>query len=824
MNRKIILGILALSAGLLQAENRSFDEAQAIAREFLGQKAGQPVEFSTMRRAARNGAQVDASTQSFYAFNDVANDAFVVVSGTTLTRPVLAYGAGQLPTDIDDSLPEGLRWWLDAIGRRTAFLEQNPEAAETEAQIKATTQAVAPLLEGIAWDQTDAYALQTPTIGNQHCPTGCVATAMGQIFRYYRQPTVGFGEHSYTWEYKTSGTSYKKDLSVNYAEQTYDYSLMPLTFNRNYQGTSAEQNEVSKLLYHCGVAVNMYYASDGSGTTSPFLDRAFVENFGFNSRTVCITREGYSYDEWISIMQGELREGRPVLYTGRSFIEEDSGHAFVLEGLDAEGRYYVNWGWNGNFNGYYDIAVLNPDGVGAGAMRMEDGFCEDQNALVNISPNEGVGTYRTTLIFPYSGTFTSSKSSATKGSSINLTVRSIYNFSGMKIEGDCGIVIMQQGNVINRSSLKSISIAGVKENGSISGINLSGPYTIPSSLSDGTYQAYLYFQPKNSDDWDIIHIARTTDENYLQFDVSGNNVSISRPKVDRNIEVSQWSFDTQTVATRTEQITVRVTNRSNETINGEFSVQFTAPSKKGDRIYEYNCHTIAPGESADIPFIYRFTEAGQWTAALYFRPWNVSATSSQAIGEKQTFNVETDLQGGATFILHDVLSITSSDNEGRIYRNSSVTATLKASNHGSDYEGTFAIWFYTKNSNPTTLTPVAKYEGPAAVAGDGLTHTVTLDFQLDFNTLTKNVSYYARPYYFNGTDWQILDPNIYTKVNIYGQDDPSAGIEAVTVDEPSFDLRNAQVFNVLGKPIVVPSSGILLKGIYIVNGRKMVIK
>ena len=825
MNRNTILGILALSAGLLHAENRSFDEAQAIAREFLGQKAGQPVEFHTMRRAARNGAQVDASTQSFYAFNDVANDAFVVVSGTTLTRPVLAYGTGQLPTDIDDSLPEGLRWWLDAIGRRTAYLEQHPEAAETEALIKATTQAVAPLLGGIEWDQTGAYALLTPTIGNEHCPTGCVATAMGQICRYYRQPTVGQGEHSYTWKYKSSGTEYSKDLSVNYSEQTYDYSLMPLTFNRNYQGTSAEQNEVSKLLYHCGVAVNMYYESDGSGTTSPFIDRAFVENFGFNSRTVCITREGYSYDEWISIMQGELREGRPVLYTGRSFIQQDSGHAFVLEGFDAEGRYYVNWGWNGNFNAYYDIAVLNPDGVGVGAMRMEDGFCEDQNAVVNISPNEGVGSYHTSIIFPRVGTFSSNKSSTTKGSSVNITVRSIYNYSGMKVEGDCGIVIMQQGNVIDRTSLKSISITGVKENGSIQGINLSGPYTIPSSLSDGSYQAYLYFQPKGSDDWDIIHIARTTDESYLQLDVSGNNVSIARPKVDRNIEASQWSFETQKVATRTEKITARVTNRSSETINGEFSIQLTAPSKSSERIYESNgCHTIAPGESADISFSYRFTEAGQWTAALYFRPWNVNATSSQAVGEKHTFNVEADLQGGATFILHDALYITTRDNEGRIYRNSSVTATLKASNHGSDYEGTFAIWFYTKNSNPTTLTPVAKYEGPVAVAGDGMTHTVTLDFQLDFNTLNKNVSYYARPYYFNGDEWQILDPNIYTKVNIYGQDDPSAGIEAVTVDEPSNDLRNAQVFNVLGKPIAVPSSGILPKGIYIVNGRKMVIK
>ena len=780
MNRITILGILALSAGLLHAENRSFDEAQSIAREFLGQKAGQPVEFHSMRRAARNGSQVDASTQTFYAFNDVANDAFVVVSGTTLTRPVLAYGAGQLPADIDESLPEGLRWWLDAISRRTAYLEQHPEAAETEAQIKATTQAVAPLLGGIAWNQTGDYALQTPTIGSQHCPTGCVATAMGQILRYYRQPTIGQGQHSYTWTYNSSGTSYSKELSVNYAEQTYDYSLMPLTFNRNYQGTTAEHNEVSKLLYHCGVAVNMDYTADGSGTTSPFIDRAFVENFGFNSRTTCILRDGYSYDEWVAILQNELREGRPVLYTGRSYIVEDSGHAFVLEGFDSDGRYYVNWGWNGNFNAYYDIAVLNPDGVGVGAMRMDDGFCEDQNAVVNISPNEGVGTYHASLYFPANGTFSSSKSSTTKGSSVNITVRSIYNFSGMKTEGDCGIVIMQQGNVIERKSIKSISLQGV---------------------------------------------ARTIYESYLQLDVSGNNVSISRPKVNRDIEASQWSFDTQKVATRTEQITARVTNRSNETINGEFLLKLTSPSKRSNRISESNgCHTLAPGESADISFTYRFTEAGQWSSTLYFRPWNVNATTEQAIDEKRTFDVEADMQGGATFILHDALYITSNDNDGRIYRNSAVTATLKPSNHGSDYEGTFAIWFYSKTSNPTTLTPLAKYECPAAVPGDGETHTVTLDFQLDFNSLNKNVSYYARPYYFNGTDWQILDPDIYTKVNIYGQDDPSAGIEAITIDDPASDLRSAQIFNILGKPISLPASGSLLPGLYIINGRKTIIK
>ena len=826
MYKKAILSILILAAGLLHAENRSFDEAQAIAREFLGQKAGQPVEFQAMRRAARNASQNDAAIESYFAFNDTEHDAFVVVSASTLTRPVLAYGMGQMPANLDEAMPEGLRWWLQAISHRTAYLEQHPEAAESIAQLTATTDAVAPILGGIEWDQEGAYSLLTPTIGSQHCPTGCVATAMGQIIRYYRQPTVGSGKHGYTWKYTSGGTSHSQNLSVNFAEQTYDYSLMPLSFTRSYPGSPDEQNEVSKLLYHCGVAVNMKYATDGSGTSSPFIDRAFIENFSYNSRTTNLFREGFSYEEWVSILQGELREGRPVLYTGSSFIVKNSGHAFVLEGFDTEGRYYVNWGWNGSFNAYYDIAVLNPEGVGVGAMRMDDGFCEDQHAVVNISPIEGVGTYHTGLFSPPYGTFSSSMSSTTKGSSVNITVRSIYNYSGMKAEGNCGIVLMQQGNVISQKSLKSISVDGVDANGYCSGFQLSASYTIPSDLADGTYQAYLYFQPNNFDDWDFIHVGRTTDECYLQFDVSGDNVSISRPKVDRSIEASQWSFDTQTVSTRPELITARVTNRSNETINGLFSLQLTSPSKSTNTVDDSSgCLTIAPGESADVTFYYRFTEAGDWTSSLFFRPWNVHAYYSQATGDERTFNVEADLQAGAIFTVNDALDITSRSDDGKIYRNSPITATLTVTNTGIDYDGTFAIWLYTKNTNPSSLIPVGKYEGPAAVAGDSQQHTVTLDFVLDLNDLNKNVSYFARPYYFDGSSWTLLANNIFTKVNIYGQDDPASSIEAITIDDsnPFNALRTSPLFDLLGHPIPTTTSPLPSTPI-ILNHRKILIK
>lgn len=824
MKKYAIFPLLLLMAGTMKAEQRSFDEAQAIAQQFLSQQAGQPVEIHTMRRAARNGAAADAAMQPFYAFNDSQNDAFVIVSGSTLTRPVLAHGMGQMVTDIDEEMPDGLRWWLNAVSERTAYLEQHPEAAETSVQLNASTTAVAPLLDGIEWDQTGYYALMTPTISGEHCPTGCAATAMAQIIRYYKAPTQGQGSYSYTWKYTENGISKSKTLSVDFSAQTYDYSLMPKTFRSASGLTTAQKNEVSKLGYHCGVAIQMEYAVEGSGAATSMIDRALVENFGYNSRITCLNRDCYSYEEWVALMQDELKAGRPVLYGGMS-PSDYSGHGFILEGYDSDGLFYVNWGWNGYFNAYFDIAILNPGGAGTGAIEMVDGFCENQQAIVNISPYEGVGDYHSPLAVGYKNKFSSSKSATTKGSTINIQVNSIVNQSSRNAVGECGIVLMKNGTMVNKTSLTSLSIKGCSDSYAYYN-DLNKSYTIPSDLTDGTYQAYLYFQPSGSSEWDIIHMSRATYQSYLEFVVSGNNVTISRPKVDRTLTTSNWSFEKTNPSTRTEYLTAELTNNTSESIVGEYYLALTYPDKSAvDKAVEANqCLTINPGETITATFVYTFTQSGEWTSKLYYKPWNSNDTIARLVdGSARTFQVDMNYLAGAEFTLNEAPTITSKSEDGKFYRNSPVTATFNVSNTGIDYKGSFAIWLYKKNTTPSSLTPVGQYEGAVSVANDGSAHDVCIDFNLNLDDLSRNVSYFARPYYYNGDDWVLLDNNLYTKINIYGKDDP-AGIAEVMIDEPKNDLRSALVFNVLGKRVVVPESGQLPKGIYIVNGRKMVIR
>ena len=55
----------------------------------------------------------------------------------------------------------------------------------------------------------------------------------------------------------------------------------------------------------------------------------------------------------------ELDAKRPIYYRG-------GNHAFVCDGIDADGLMHINWGWEGYCNGYFDINFLSIKFVGTG--------------------------------------------------------------------------------------------------------------------------------------------------------------------------------------------------------------------------------------------------------------------------------------------------------------------------------------------------------------------------------------------------------------------------------------------------------------------------
>ena len=83
---------------------------------------------------------------------------------------------------------------------------------------------------------------------NQRALTGCVATAMAQIMKYWSYPEHGIGSHSYVpQQHPQYGTQY-----ADFSNTTYLWSSMPSTVN-------SSNTAVATLMYHCGVSVNMNY-------------------------------------------------------------------------------------------------------------------------------------------------------------------------------------------------------------------------------------------------------------------------------------------------------------------------------------------------------------------------------------------------------------------------------------------------------------------------------------------------------------------------------------------------------------------------------------
>ena len=304
---------------------------------------------------------------AYYIFN--VSGGFVIVSADDCVVPVIGYSTEGIFT-VDD-MPANIRFFLDEYAReiegilstpllaRTPLTEQWRAALSPECQpsLRNVT-TVTPLLTTL-WDQNAFYNNLCPadTAGpGGHVFAGCVATAMGQIMRYWQYPATGTGSHSYLANFFSVDTSYGDYgmLSANFGTTTYDYSQMP---NRLTAFSSSTQvNAVATLLYHCGVSVEMQYGSGGSGAPSNVVPMALQAYFGYPACSY-ESRASYTTSAWMSLIKSELERQRPVYYSGHG---AQGGHAFVCDGYDANNYFHINWGWSGNNNGYFLLSNLNP--------------------------------------------------------------------------------------------------------------------------------------------------------------------------------------------------------------------------------------------------------------------------------------------------------------------------------------------------------------------------------------------------------------------------------------------------------------------------------
>lgn len=298
----------------------------------------------------------DQGEPCVYVFN-MGNEGFVMVAASDNVRPILAYSENG-PFDASNPY-NGAMYMLETYKNSISYaIEQNisatPEIAGQWESLRncgrlssKRSGTVGPLV-WTKWNQNSPYNLYAPAASGGpggRCYAGCVATAMSQVMRYWAHPIQGTGSHSYYCP------GYGQQ-SANFGATTYQWDLMP----RSLSGASQEQIEaVATLMYHCGVAVNMGFAPDGSGAFSDDVPSAMADYFDYN-HCVKKSRSSYTLENWNNMLKEEFDLGRPVYYSGQS---SEGGHAFVCDGYNEDDFMHFNFGWSGSDDDWYAVDAID---------------------------------------------------------------------------------------------------------------------------------------------------------------------------------------------------------------------------------------------------------------------------------------------------------------------------------------------------------------------------------------------------------------------------------------------------------------------------------
>jgi len=360
MKRNLFL-ILALFLGVttLQAKPVEVSAAKSLGLSFIQHK----------EMFAKNTVNDLDLAYTYHAGNGMAtmfvfnfDGGFVIVAADDCSSPILAY-SNQGNFDYETA-PDGLRFMLSEVSRGIEIVVEQDKPVSNDIVCRWKNleaygmlhpergQAIVGPLVQLRWNQDSPYNMYAPG----GCPTGCVATAMAQLMKYWEWPVQGTGEHSYV------SPGYGQQ-SANFGETTYDWDNM-IEYYGNGAGTPEQKEAVATLMYHCGVSVNMSYEPDGSGAFSTDVPGAINTYFSYSEHATYVAKGG-SYNEWVNLLKTNIDQHIPLYYSGHS---EDGGHAFICDGYDSDDFFYFNWGWGGASNAFILIDGENFEYTGSQAI------------------------------------------------------------------------------------------------------------------------------------------------------------------------------------------------------------------------------------------------------------------------------------------------------------------------------------------------------------------------------------------------------------------------------------------------------------------------
>ena len=427
--KKIFMTLMALilGVGMLIAHPVDVNRAKMVGQQFVQanfELNRQNVDLELVYTGSSTRGEA-----CFYVFN-LGNEGFVMISADDAFRPIVGYSK-EGAFDAQNINPE-LGYMLDRlISSRTSrqVSEASPlVAAEWNSvtnngrQLSFNGGRESFYLCSTRWNQDYPY--------NYLCPqatggpggrvyAGCVATAMGQVMKYWNHPAQGTGSH-------TNAYSGFGPLTANFGQTTYDWDNMPDVINNN--SPMEEIMAVATLLYHCGIAVDMHYAIDGSGAYSADVPDAIRTYFGYSNQASIKYRDSFTRENWMNMLKESLDLEWPIYYSGQG---ADGGHAFVCDGYDDANLFHYNWGWSGQGNSaFYDFDEID--------------YNSGDAAIFNFVPTD---VYNNTTQAPTN--FTVTRASETALQATVTWVNPSKTLSNTNLSSIDQVVVLRDGKVIH---------------------------------------------------------------------------------------------------------------------------------------------------------------------------------------------------------------------------------------------------------------------------------------------------------------------------------------------------------------------------------------
>ena len=369
-----------------------------------------PVDVATAKKIAENyfksknvettsleltcKAEQENEIYTYYYVFSAQPQGFIIISGEDNITPILGYSFEN--EFVTEGMPANIARWLDGYKRQIRYVIENNISTTDEVRgewEKYSVQnieidnnrgvIVAPMI-ATKWDQGAPYNNFCPGSGNTKAVTGCTATAMAQVMKYWNHPVQGVGTHTYTPPYTDCPEPIQyPPQTVDFGNTTYDWDNMIDKYPNANSGTQEQRDAVATLMHHCGVSVNMIYSACGSGAWAISYngyyehcsENALPTYFNYKNTLSGKERDHYTENQWIDMLKTDLDAGRPVLYVG--YYPDGAGHTFVCDGYNDDNLFHFNFGWSGYDDGYFTVAS-------------PDGFTDDQNALFGIEPESAL--------------------------------------------------------------------------------------------------------------------------------------------------------------------------------------------------------------------------------------------------------------------------------------------------------------------------------------------------------------------------------------------------------------------------------------------------